>query len=81
MMRWLRRSSEPDAVTNGADAERLARELCGREGVPWKEPVRVRRKRGRWVVWTNAGTIGGNVEGVIDARTGDARRRWGPVSR
>jgi hypothetical protein len=80
-MGWFSRQRKPDAVANEADAERRARELCVREGVLWKEPVRVRRKRGRWVVWTNAGKIGGNVEVVIDARTGEARRRWGPVSR
>jgi hypothetical protein len=64
-----------------AEALRHAQDLCNREGLPWKEPVRVRRRWGRWLVWTNADKIGGNVEVIVDARTGEARRRWGPVSR
>jgi hypothetical protein len=59
----------------------LARELCEREGLPWLEPVHVRRRWGRWIVWTNNGKIGGNVEIVVNATSRAARRRRGPITR
>ena len=81
-MMWRpRRSAGALTVTSEHDALTLARDLCAHQGLPWKEPVRVRFRRGRWVVWTNADKIGGNVEIVVNARTGDARRRFGPLSR
>lgn len=80
-MRWLGRQTEEDFVRTEDKAVALARDLCESEGLPWKEPIRIRKRRGRWVVWTNAGKIGGNVEVIVDAKSGAARRRWGPVSR
>lgn len=81
MTGWDRRRARVGRGVSEAEALRRARELCDREGLPWKEPVRVRQRRSRWVVWTNADKIGGNVEILVDAKTGEARRRWGPVSR
>lgn len=81
MMRWLRPSADQTPPVSEDKAVALARELCERENLPWKEPVRVRRRRGNWVVWTNAEKIGGNVEIIVDAISGATKRRWGPVSR
>lgn len=80
-MRWSRRPRSREPGMNEAEALGRARDLCKREGLAWKEPVHVRHRRGRWVVWTNADKIGGNVEIIVNDRTGEARRRWGPVSR
>lgn len=80
-MRWFRRDADGTPAVHEDEAIALARELCQREGLPWKEPIRVRKRRGSWIVWTNAEKIGGNVEILVDAKSGAARRRWGPVSR
>lgn len=63
------------------DAVEIARTLCAAESLPWLEPVSVRRGFSDWIIWTNAGTIGGNVEIRVDVRDGSARRTWGPLPR
>ncbi len=66
---------------SGDEARERARELCASEGLQWTEPVRVWSRWGRWIVWTNDGKIGGNVKVVVNARSGVARRVWGPLPR
>jgi hypothetical protein len=80
-MRWLRRGTNERAQITSDEAVARARLLCEREGLPWKEPVQVRKHRGCWVIWTNAQNIGGNIEIAVDAKTGATVRRWGPLSR
>ena len=70
------------AKVTADEAVAAAKALCLREGVPWLEPVSVRRVWSDWVVWTHAGRKGGgNVELRVDIMSGVARRTWGPLSR
>jgi hypothetical protein len=64
-----------------AEALRCARELCDREGIAWAEPVSIHWYFWHWVVWTHANYIGGNVEILVNIRTGKARRVLGPLPR
>lgn len=80
-MRWLKWLGARQSVISEEEAVNLARELCEQDGLQWSEPIRVRKRGGRWGVWTNAEKIGGNVEIIVNARSGSARRSWGPVSR
>lgn len=68
----------------GAAHEALvaARATAAAEGWPWREPVRVQRRRSwfffgraRWEVWTNADSIGSNVRIVIDETTGEVQEK------
>jgi hypothetical protein len=59
-----------------SEALMLAKDVAGREGWPWEEPVIVRRYRTwpffgqlRWHIMTNANDRGGNVNIHIDDRT------------
>jgi hypothetical protein len=57
-------------------AEQAARAECERRGWPWNEPVSRNRGFRGYRFWTNAKTIGGNAEIVVDANTGEIRRAW-----
>jgi hypothetical protein len=59
----------------------IAQSVCRDRGLPWMEPVRVRRTLHAYVVWTNAERVGGNVEIRIDAKSGAVRGTWGPLPR
>ncbi len=52
-------------------AEALARRECEDRGWPWSTPIRIRRRRDGYIVWTNAGMRGGNVIISVDGRTGE----------
>lgn len=62
-----------------SDALELARRVAAESGPLWLEPVRVTRKRRwfrfvGWVVCSNAGGRGRNVQVEIDDATGDVLR-------
>jgi hypothetical protein len=76
--RFFRTSS--DAIDADTALE-IARRECERRAVAWREPVKVRRRRHRYIVWTNADRIGGNIKLDIDARTGTLLKVWGPLPR
>lgn len=56
----------------------LAREEASRQGWDWREPVRIRRKRRDWEVWTNAKARGGNV--LIRISINDGEVTWASVT-
>jgi hypothetical protein len=63
------------------EALRCAREFCDREGISWNEPVSVRRSLRHWVVWTMHGYTAGNVEILVNIKTGKVWKRRGPLNR
>jgi len=62
-------------------ARELARAECARRGLPWQEPVHVRRDFGGWEVWTHADHLGGNVRVIVDRGTGAIKAVSGPMPR
>lgn len=58
------------------EAEEIARAECARRGWSWVEPVSRDRQLRHYRFWTNAESIGGNVEIRIRADSGAVKRAW-----
>lgn len=58
------------------EALRVARAECERRGLPFDEPVKIRRGLRRIRVWTKADAIGGNVVVSLHARSGAVVDVW-----
>lgn len=63
------------------DAKAAARDAVAERGLPWWEPIRVRRHWGDWRVMTWSDHRGGNVFIDVDGGTGAVKWIGGPTPR
>jgi hypothetical protein len=59
----------------------LAKRECEQEGWPWLEPVHIQNRMFRWIILTNSLEAGGNVEIIVDKKSGAMVRKCRKVAK
>jgi hypothetical protein len=52
-------------------AKEIARKECESRGRAFMQPIHIKQRPDRWIVTTNADSVGGNVRVAINKQTGE----------
>ena len=69
-------AGKPVSEVSDVEALRVAQEECGRRGIPWREPYRVKKGWRWWTVQMPSNQRGGNAIVLVSRKTGKVKMRY-----
>lgn len=64
-------TSYPEPKTSEEAALETLKSHAYEKGWTWREPIKIKSKRGKWIIKTNYKMVGVNIIGEIDQQTGE----------